>query len=74
MLKDLLFVCNRVQCPNIAYHLSGTKKVQQALALPGAVERYLSPAEAALVRSSFAGLWGLGEADPGKVGLQYRMN
>lgn len=55
-----------VKCPNVAYHLAGTKKVQQALALPGVLERYLSPSESVLVRSSFAGLWGLGPADEGR--------
>lgn len=47
------------QCPNIGYHIVGMKKVQQALALPGQVERFLSPADAALVRTCFAGLWNL---------------
>lgn len=48
-----------IKCPNITFHLIGMKKVQQELAMPGAVERFLSPADSALVRSSFAGLWNL---------------
>lgn len=30
-----------IKSPSIQYHLAGTKKVQQALAKPGAVARYL---------------------------------
>lgn len=63
-----LFTLCGVQCPNIGYHLAGTKKVQQALASPGGVERFVSDAsEAALLRSSFAGLWGLDRGDAEKV-------
>ena len=29
-----------IKSPSIHYHLAGTKKVQQALACPGALERY----------------------------------
>eukprot|EP00742_Colponemidia_sp_Colp-10_P004127 GILJ01004405.1.p1 GENE.GILJ01004405.1~~GILJ01004405.1.p1 ORF type:complete len:498 (-),score=81.87 GILJ01004405.1:118-1563(-) len=52
-----------IKCPAIAYHLSGTKKVQQALAKPGQLERFMTEPDAAnRLRSCFAGLWGL-EAD-----------
>lgn len=30
-----------IKCPSIQYHLAGSKKVQQALAKPGAVARFL---------------------------------
>lgn len=30
-----------IKCPSIQYHLAGTKKVQQALASPGALKRYI---------------------------------
>ncbi|KAG5186256.1 glutathione synthase [Tribonema minus] len=49
-----------IKCPNIGYHLAGTKKVQQVLARPGEVERFLGssdPSRTALLRESFAGLW-----------------
>eukprot|EP00899_Mesostigma_viride_P010761 jgi/Mesvir1/19687/Mv09956-RA.1 len=54
-----------VICPAIDYHLAGTKKIQQMLALPGVVERYAAtPADAAEVRELFAGLWALeGDGD-----------
>ena len=35
-----------IVCPNIAYHLAGTKKVQQVLAQPGVVERFIDDADA----------------------------
>ena len=57
-----------VKCPSVGYHLAGTKKVQQALAAPGAVERFLRPELAAQVRGCFAGLWSLGgDADEAVV-------
>jgi len=31
-----------IVCPNIAYHLAGTKKVQQVLAQPGIVEKFIT--------------------------------
>lgn len=46
-----------VKCPSIDYHLTGAKKVQQALAAPGALERFVSPQQAAQLRSCFAGLF-----------------
>ena len=30
-----------IKCPTISYHLVGTKKIQQDLAKPGVIERYL---------------------------------
>ncbi len=56
--------CARVQCPPISYHLAGTKKVQQELARAGVVERFLPADDAAAVRRSFAGLWGLDDTEP----------
>lgn len=52
-----------VKCPPILYHLAGTKKVQQALALPGAVERFVPAPVAARLRRCFAGLWSLDPAE-----------
>lgn len=54
-----------VKCPNVAYQLAGCKKVQQALALPGAVERFLPAHEATALRACFAGLWSLDAAEGG---------
>ncbi|CAI7801155.1 unnamed protein product [Closterium sp. NIES-53] len=51
-----------VKCPTIAYHLAGAKKVQQQLAQPGVLERFVSD-ESSLqaMRQCFAGLWSLEE-------------
>lgn len=53
-----------IKCPSIAYHLAGTKKVQQALAVPSALRRFVSNDEAVLLESSFAGLYGLEKGSP----------
>jgi len=44
-----------IVCPNIAYHLAGTKKVQQVLSQPGVVEKFITE-EAAVerIRKTFA--------------------
>ncbi|PSC71148.1 glutathione synthetase [Micractinium conductrix] len=48
------------KCPTAALQLAGAKKVQQDLARPGVVERFAASSDdAALLRSFFAGLWGL---------------
>ena len=31
-----------IKCPNISYHLAGTKKMQQVVASPGVLERYFT--------------------------------
>jgi len=48
-----------IKCPNIALHLTGSKKIQQALAEEGALERFLTPQECILMRQVFAGLYAL---------------
>ena len=52
-----------IKCPSITYHLAGTKKVQQVLAAPAMLERFLSSEEAARLRVSFAGLYDLDDLD-----------
>jgi glutathione synthetase len=62
-----------IKCPSITYHLAGAKKVQQVLAAPGVLERFLSPLDGSeAVRESFAGLWELGEDlhDDAKVAVE----
>ena len=48
-----------IKCPSLAQHLAGTKKVQQALAAPGVLERFASADDAKAMRASFAPLYGL---------------
>jgi len=53
-----------VKCPSLAVHLAGCKKVQQVLAAPGVLERFVPDAsEAAALRHTFAGLYALEEDD-----------
>lgn len=51
---------NAIKCPSIQYQLAGTKKVQQALASPRALERFIPDTERAeQVREIFTGLYAL---------------
>ncbi|XP_021742456.1 glutathione synthetase, chloroplastic-like [Chenopodium quinoa] len=53
-----------VKCPSIAYHLAGTKKIQQELAKPNVLERFLDDKEdIAKLRKCFAGLWSLDDTE-----------
>jgi len=52
-----------IKCPNVAYHLSGCKKIQQVLALPGVLEKFITSTQAEQLRKVFAGLWGLDSND-----------
>ncbi|XP_022951296.1 glutathione synthetase, chloroplastic-like isoform X1 [Cucurbita moschata] len=53
-----------VKCPSISYHLAGTKKIQQELAKPNVLERFLDNKEdIAKIRRCFAGLWSLDDKD-----------
>jgi glutathione synthase len=53
------------KCPNLGYHLAGTKKVQQELARPLCLERFFGDTDEAStatnVRRVFAGLYSLGD-------------
>uniref|UniRef100_A0A0D9XYB6 Glutathione synthetase n=1 Tax=Leersia perrieri TaxID=77586 RepID=A0A0D9XYB6_9ORYZ len=57
----LLIECSSaIKCPSIAYHLVGTKKIQQELAKENVLDRFLdSKADIEKVRKCFAGLWSL---------------
>ena len=53
-----------IKCPDIFYHVFGTKKVQQVLAEPNVLRQFCeSDEEEKLLSSSFAGLYALGEGD-----------
>lgn len=71
--RELLERSGAVKSPSAAMHLAGTKKVQQVLAAPGVLERFVKDAEiAAEMRRVFAGLYALdgeGAAEAVKLGL-----
>ncbi|XP_062522162.1 glutathione synthetase-like [Corticium candelabrum] len=63
----LLFERSRsIQCPSVALHLAGTKKVQQELATPGALERFLSNRDAVeKVQAVFLKMYALDQTPEG---------
>ena len=80
--RELLERSGAVKSPSAAMHLAGTKKVQQVLAEPGVLERFVkNPQDAQAMRKVFAGLYALdgeraadavalGLADPGSYVLK----
>lgn len=61
----LLERSHAIKAPSVEMQLAGSTKVQQALAEPGVLERFVSTAEAEQLRVVFAGLWSLaGAAQP----------
>lgn len=57
--RTLMERSKAIKCPTIAYHLSGTKKIQQELAKPDVLERYVQDTDSVIkLRKCFAGLWG----------------
>ncbi|XP_068696198.1 glutathione synthetase-like [Montipora foliosa] len=63
-----------IKCPSAAFHLAGTKKVQQVLASPGVLERFISDEEAVnKIRSTFTGLYTLDEGPEGDKAVQMAM-
>ncbi len=64
--RELIERSRATKCPQLGYHLAGTKKVQQELARPGVLERFFSEEEieqgiVTRMRGAFAGLFSLGE-------------
>ncbi|KAF9973592.1 hypothetical protein BGZ65_009180, partial [Modicella reniformis] len=64
-----------IKCPTIAYQLVGAKKVQQVLAAPGQLERFVKdPESAAQLRASFTGLYPLDNSPEGLAAYQAAMD
>uniref|UniRef100_A0A0E0ICD9 Glutathione synthetase n=1 Tax=Oryza nivara TaxID=4536 RepID=A0A0E0ICD9_ORYNI len=60
-----------IKCPSISYHLVGTKKIQQELAKPNILERFLNNKEdIAKLRKCFAGLWSLDNEEIVKTAIE----
>ncbi|XP_055914071.1 glutathione synthetase-like isoform X2 [Eupeodes corollae] len=62
-----LVECSRaIKSPSIHYHLAGTKKVQQALATPGILERFITdPEKVKAIGKIFTGLYSLDANEQG---------
>jgi len=58
--RERLELSRATKSPCLGYHLAGTKKVQQALARPGVLERFFPNHDVQSVRRAFAGLYSLG--------------
>lgn len=63
-----------IKSPSILSHLSGFKKVQQALAVPGALDRWLDIEEAAKVSKTFATMYPLDDSPSGQKGKTLALN
>lgn len=59
-----------IKCPTVHYHLAGTKKVQQELAKPGALEIFIDKNKAEIVREFFVDLHGLEFDEFGEIAIQ----
>ncbi|KAE8381879.1 hypothetical protein BDV26DRAFT_56202 [Aspergillus bertholletiae] len=54
-----------IKCPSLLAHICTFKKVQCALTTPGALEHFISPAKAALIRSTFVSMYPLDDSEVG---------
>ncbi len=64
-----------IKCPTVLCHLATFKKLQQALALPGTLNRFLSPADAARLEKTFAPMFPLdNESKAGQKGRALACN
>lgn len=60
-----------IKSPSIHYHLAGTKKVQQALAMPGMLKRFLSDDdEIKRVKDIFTGLYSFDKEEGGEEAVR----
>ncbi|XP_054275649.1 glutathione synthetase-like isoform X1 [Macrosteles quadrilineatus] len=67
----LMELSTAIKCPSIHYHLAGTKKVQQSLAKPGCLERFLDDSKKIQeIQDIFTGLYSLDLDDAGNTGVQ----
>ncbi|XP_053658736.1 glutathione synthetase-like [Anopheles marshallii] len=60
-----------IKCPSIQYHLAGTKKVQQALAKPDVLRRFVcDETKIEAIRDIFTGLYSLDQDEGGDEAVQ----
>lgn len=76
--KDIRLVMERsmaVKCPSVALQLAGCKKVQQELAQPGAVERFIKDTEVCeRIRDTFAGQFSLDKSEQGDKNVEMALS
>jgi glutathione synthase len=59
-----------IKCPSVLGHITTFKKIQQALTLPGALEKFLSESDAAALRETFVPVYPLDETEAGLHGRE----
>mmetsp|Transcript_17200 Transcript_17200/g.29728 ORF Transcript_17200/g.29728 Transcript_17200/m.29728 type:complete len:486 (-) Transcript_17200:408-1865(-) len=59
-----------IKCPNVAYHLAGTKKIQQVLVDPARLARYADDEGSARLLRCFAGLYSVSDPDADQAAMQ----
>ena len=65
-----------IKCPNVAYHLAGSKKIQQVLSEDGVLEklvlliRFVAKEEAELIRSTFVKMYPLDDSEQGRKAIE----
>jgi hypothetical protein len=67
--RSLMECSTAAKCPTVAYQLAGSKKVQQDLAAPGVVEKFMGQEEGAALRQLFAGECAVGAFPAAVVGM-----
>ncbi len=63
-----------IKCPSIDVQIAGSKKVQQEFALPGVLERFLLPEEAARIRQTFMPMYPLDDTEAGWMGKEIALD
>ncbi|EEB12574.1 glutathione synthetase, putative [Pediculus humanus corporis] len=64
-----------IKCPSIHYHLAGTKKVQQALAQPKVLEKFIKDSKTVeMIRDTFTGLYSLDFTKEGEEAVEMAIN
>lgn len=63
-----------IKAPSLLSHLTTFKKVQQRLALPKEIERFLSPEDSALVRATFMPMYPMDTTELGNKGRELAEN
>ncbi|XP_055551684.1 glutathione synthetase-like isoform X2 [Wyeomyia smithii] len=64
-----------IKCPSIQYHLAGTKKVQQALAKPGILKRFITDERKIdTIKEIFTGLYSLDKNEEGDEAVKLALS